>query len=211
MPVPLVVVGVQLVHLLLNDAITKHFGLDLPHPSVTQMALGACVTLPLDLATTVVNMVLVLGALQQLDDGDVIHWQGAWDRGSAPGWPLFWASVRYQVLCILGFFALLVPGIVYAARKQLYAPLMVLGGMDADEAFRQSPEWLFGHKLRLASAYCALTLLSALITWFFKGGPLEGPVQWLLTPLLTPLFPILEGVVFLQLRALRGEPVRAHN
>ena len=203
MPVTLAAAAAQFVHLLLNDAVAKRFGLDVPHPSISQQLLGICVTLPVDFAMTAVNLALVLGAIAQLDAGEPVTLQGAWDRGCAPGWPLFWANMRYQVLGLLGMFALIVPGILYTTRKMLYGPLMVLGGLDAETAFAQSPEWLYGHKLRLASACCGVAILQGLLAWFFAHGPLESTAHWLLSPLFVPFYAILDGLVFLQLRALR--------
>jgi hypothetical protein len=209
LPIGLVAAGARILGLLLRDALLQRFGLKVPHPSLLQGALGEAISFPLDIATGTVTAMLVLGALQQLDDNDPVTLQGAWARGSVPGWNLVWATTRYQLLSMLGILAFVVPGILYSTRRALYAPLMVLGGMDAPDAFAQSPEWLFGHKLRLASAVCAVAFLSVVLQWFFAHGPLEATAHWVLLPLVAPVYPLLDGIVYLQLRAHRGGTANA--
>ncbi|MGZ4309681.1 MAG: hypothetical protein ACXVRG_10155, partial [Gaiellaceae bacterium] len=59
-------------------------------------------------------------------------------------WSLLWASIVYGFGVIFGLIALIVPGLLAAARWCLMAPLIMLEGQDAGSARRRSSELVGG-------------------------------------------------------------------
>lgn len=78
-------------------------------------------------------------------------------------WSYLWLTIKAGVYILLGFIALIVPGIILAIKYSFSAYLFVLKGMSVNESMDTSAKMVEGHKMKLFLYYIVMIFISALL------------------------------------------------
>lgn len=137
-------------------------------------------------------------------------------------WRAFFStSIRVGWRIFLGFILLLVPGIVMMIRYMLYAPVVILEGLEKKAAMKRARELVSRSKL----AVVKVVLLQMLIPMIISGiaatlasvgvqrtsafaTKMYSHFLSLLNVFLVPLTSIMVALLFIKLRHLGGEPLK---
>jgi hypothetical protein len=137
-------------------------------------------------------------------------------------WRAFFAtSIRVGWRILLGFILLIVPGIVMMVRYTLYAPVVILEGLEKKAALKRARELVS----RSRRSVVAVVLLQMLIPMIISGSAaalasagvkdtsafavkMYSHFLSLLNVFIIPLTSILVALLFIKLRHLGGEPLK---
>jgi hypothetical protein len=86
-----------------------------------------------------------------------------------PYWTLIVADLALVVILIVGFIALIVPGIIFLTWFALIAPVIEMEGLSARAAFRRSRELVRPHVWRVAGVIIPLTILQSVLEGAGQG------------------------------------------
>ncbi|HEY0385851.1 MAG TPA: hypothetical protein VGC64_07550, partial [Pyrinomonadaceae bacterium] len=137
--------------------------------------------------------------------------------------PFLRTSIRVGLTVMLGFILLIIPGLVLMMRYALYAPVVLIEGLEKRAALKRSRE-LVKRARRTVIVVLILhlsvpTFIGWVIGWSVTGAAqgqahVSPGVIEKITPLinlfLTPLFSIMTALLYLKARQLGGESLKQH-
>lgn len=132
--------------------------------------------------------------------------------------PFLRTSIRVSLTVILGFVLLVVPGLVMMVRYSLYAPVVLMEGLEKRAALKRANE-LSRRSRRTVIAllliqFCLPFIMGALVGFLsvkMKGGNLHvgsqnaGRIAPLFNIVTVPLISITTALLYLKMRQLGGE------
>lgn len=132
--------------------------------------------------------------------------------------PFLRTSIRVSLTVLLGFVLLLIPGLIFLMRYALYAPVVLVEGMERRAALKRSRELVKRSRRTVIFVMIVQLSIPTVIGWII-GWSVAGAAQGQahisprviekLTPLinlfLTPLFSIMTALLYLKARQLGGE------
>ncbi|HEX8775181.1 MAG TPA: serine/threonine-protein kinase [Pyrinomonadaceae bacterium] len=135
--------------------------------------------------------------------------------------PFLSTSIRLSLRMLVGFIPLVVPGIVMIIRYALYAPVVLLEGLEKKEALKRARELMRRSRLTVIIVICLQVLIPAIIatiaTHYAIGGikdknamlpKLYTRLVALLNIFIIPLISIMSALLYLKMRQIGGEPLR---
>jgi serine/threonine protein kinase len=134
--------------------------------------------------------------------------------------PFLSTSLRVGIRVLLGFVLLIVPGIVMMVRYTLYAPVVLLEGLQKKAALKRARELVRRSRLTVVKVVflqivipMAVTGIAAGLARFEgEGGRIAAKVYSHLLSLLNifivPLVSIMVALLYMKLRQVSGEPLR---
>ena len=135
--------------------------------------------------------------------------------------PFLRTSIRVSLMIILGFILLVIPGFLMMLRYALYAPVVIVEGLEKKAAIKRAKELV--RRSRRTVIFVLLVQLSipVIIGWIVgwsAAGAAQGKahisprVLEKVTPLinvfLTPLFSTMTALLYLKARQLGGESLK---
>lgn len=135
--------------------------------------------------------------------------------------PFLRTSIRVTLMIFLGFFMLILGAVWMMARYALYAPVVLVEGLEKSAAIKRTKE-LVRRSRRTVFFVILVQLLIPMMLGWIVGWSVKGAAQGQahisprviekITPLInlfvTPLFSIITALVYLKARQLGGEPVK---
>ena len=132
--------------------------------------------------------------------------------------PFLRTVIRVTLRIVLGFFLLVVPAIVIWVRYSLYAPVVLIEGLQGKAAMRRARE-LASRSWRTIIIVCVLQLIIPMIVSavvgrvkFVVNGPKNSLAQQLYQQFITllnifvvPLIAIVPALVYIKMKQLAGE------
>jgi serine/threonine protein kinase len=135
--------------------------------------------------------------------------------------PLLTTSIRASLRIIIGFILLIVPGFVMMIRYALYAPVVLLEGLESKAALKRARELMRRSRFTVIVVVCLQFLipmiLSAIITRYAIGGirnkssfapKVYTRLSVLINIFIVPLISIMTALLYLKMRQMGGEPLR---
>jgi hypothetical protein len=135
--------------------------------------------------------------------------------------PLLSTSIRIGLRVILGFILLFVPGIIMMVRYTLYAPVVLIEGLEKKAALKRARELMRRSRLTvIIVVFLQLVLpviVSSIVTRYAIGTVRDknaiGPkiavrVSALINIFIIPLISIMTALLYLKMRQLGGEPLK---
>jgi hypothetical protein len=130
-------------------------------------------------------------------------------------------SIRASLRIILGFILLVVPGVVMMIRYALYAPVVLLEGLEGKASLKRALELMRRSRLTVIVVVCLQFLipmiLSAIITRYALVGIRDKSsfapkvytrLSVLINIFIVPLISIMTALLYLKMRQIGGEPLR---
>ena len=135
--------------------------------------------------------------------------------------PFLSTSLRVGLRILLGFIFLLVPGIVMMVRYTLYAPVVLLEGLEKKAAMKRARELVRRSRLTVVKVVFLQVVIPLVVTGMVAGlarfdGGAEGRIASkiyahllsLLNILIVPLISIMVALLYMKLRQVSGEQLR---
>jgi serine/threonine protein kinase len=132
--------------------------------------------------------------------------------------PFFATSLRVGIRVLIGFILLIIPGIWMMVRYTLYAPIVLLEGLEKKAAMKRARELVSRSKLTVVKVVCLQLLIPMIVTGLAAavvgvGGrgrdslakEISGHVLGLLNILIVPLVSIMVALLYMKLRQVSGE------
>ena len=133
----------------------------------------------------------------------------------------FKTSVRVGLRILLGFILLIIPGIVMMIRYALYAPVVLLEGLEKKAALKRARGLVSRSKLTVVK----VVFLQLIIPMIVSGAAVKiigfnirdknnftpkiyGHLLGLLNILVVPLISIMVALLYMKLRQIGGEPLK---
>jgi serine/threonine protein kinase len=138
-------------------------------------------------------------------------------------WRAFFAtSIRVGVRVLLGFICLIVPGFVMMVRYTLYAPIVLLEGLEKKAALKRARELVGRSKLTVIKVVFLQLVIPIVVTGLASGLAdfnakdddenlalkIYGHLLSLLNILIVPLVSIMVALLYMKLRQVSGEQLR---
>jgi serine/threonine protein kinase len=134
-------------------------------------------------------------------------------------WRAFFStSIRVGLRVFFGFIFLIIPGIVMMARYSLYAPIVLLEGLEKKAALKRARELVSRSKLTVVKVVILQLLIPLIVTSMaanFAGfgtkdksslaPKIYGHLLGLLNILIVPLVSIMVALLYMKLRQVSGE------
>jgi len=135
--------------------------------------------------------------------------------------PLLSTSIRLSVRIIIGFILFIVPGFVMMMRYTLYAPVILLEGLEKKAALKRAHELMRRSRFTVIVVVCLQfaipMILSAIATRYAIGGirdkssfapKIYTRLSVLINIFVVPLISIMTALLYLKMRQMGGEPLR---
>jgi serine/threonine protein kinase len=135
--------------------------------------------------------------------------------------PLLYTSIRASLRIILGFILLLVPGFVMMIRYALYAPVVLLEGLESKAALKRARELMRRSRLTVIVVvflqFIIPVIVSAIVTRYAIGGikdkssfapKIYTRLSVLINVFVVPLISIMTALLYLKMRQIGGEPLK---
>ncbi|HWT01718.1 MAG TPA: protein kinase [Pyrinomonadaceae bacterium] len=134
--------------------------------------------------------------------------------------PFLWTSVRVGIRILLGFILLIVPGIVMMVRYTLYAPVVLLEGLEKKAALKRARELVSRARLTVVKVVFLQIVIPMVVTGLVAGlarfegeggkvaARIYGHLLSLLNILIVPLISIMVAMLYMKLRQVSGEQLR---
>jgi serine/threonine protein kinase len=134
-------------------------------------------------------------------------------------WRSFFAtSIRVGLRILIGFILLIIPGIVMMVRYTLYAPIVLLEGLEKKAAMKRARELVGRSKLTVVKVVILQLIIPMIVTGLIAGfagfntkdkGHLAPKIYShllsLLNILIVPLVSIMVALLYMKLRQVSGE------
>jgi ABC-type multidrug transport system fused ATPase/permease subunit len=178
--------------------------------------LGALIVAAIGTIATYWFQGMVVEAARDILDGRRDHTVGSLVRAAAAViGPLVVAGILAGIAIGLGLLLLIVPGLFLLTIWAVLAPVIVIERKDALSAFGRSRELVRGHGWQVFSVIVILFILQFVVTAVIQAlansvadSVVGFSVADLIVRLLVaPLSALAAAVLFIELKALRGEPV----
>ena len=178
--------------------------------------LGGIIALLLAIAVTFLYQGMVVEAARDILDGRRDHTIGSLISSVTPVLaPLVGASILAGLGIVLGFIALIVPGLFLLTIWALIAPVIVLERVGAMDSFGRSRELVRGNGWRVFGVILVLVVLQMVLVSVVQSvfGAISdsfllyGLADLLVRGLIAPLSALGVAVMYFELKAIRGEPV----
>jgi serine/threonine protein kinase len=135
--------------------------------------------------------------------------------------PLLSTSIRLSVRIIIGFILFIVPGFVMMMRYTLYAPVILLEGLEKKAALKRAHELMRRSRFTVIVVVCLQfaipMILSAIATRYAIGGirdkssfapKIYTRLSVLINIFIVPLISIMTALLYLKMRQMGGEPLK---
>jgi serine/threonine protein kinase len=135
--------------------------------------------------------------------------------------PFLSTSIRVGLRMLLGFILLIVPGLVMMVRYTLYAPVVLLEGLEKKAALRRARELVSRSRLTVVKVVFLQVVIPIVVTSLagnlahFKAQDKNslapkfyGHLLGLLNILIVPLISIMVAHLYMKLRQVSGEQLR---
>jgi serine/threonine protein kinase len=137
-------------------------------------------------------------------------------------WRAFFStSIRVGLRVLFGFILLIIPGIVMMVRYSLYAPIVLLEGLQKKPAMKRARELVGRSKLTVVKVVILQLLIPLIVTGVAGslaglgakdkssiGPKVYGHLLGLLNILIIPLISIMVALLYMKLRHVGGEQLR---
>jgi serine/threonine protein kinase len=130
-------------------------------------------------------------------------------------------SIRVGLRILLGFILLIIPGIVMMIRYTLYAPIVLLEGLEKKAALKRARELVSRSRLTVVKVVVLQLLIPIIITSAAVklagfstrdeknfAPKIYGHLLGLLNILIVPLLSIMVAHLYMKLRQIGGEPLK---
>jgi serine/threonine protein kinase len=135
--------------------------------------------------------------------------------------PFLRTSIRVSLTVLLSFILLIIPGFIMMLRYSLYAPVVLIEGLEKRAALKRSKELVKRARRTVITVLILQLAVPTFIGWII-GWSVSGAAQGQahvsprviekITPLinlfLTPLFSIMTALLYLKTRQLGGESLK---
>lgn len=135
--------------------------------------------------------------------------------------PFLSTSIRLSIRIVIGFVLLVAPGIVMMVRYTLYAPVVLLEGLEKKAALKRARELMRRSRLTVIMVVLLQLfipmILSSIVT-FFAFGTIKDKnsimrkvytrLPAFLNVFVIPLISIMTALLYLKMRQIGGEPLR---
>jgi serine/threonine protein kinase len=135
--------------------------------------------------------------------------------------PFLRTSIRVTMMIILGFVLLIIPGFLMMLRYALYAPVVIVEGLEKKAAIKRAKELVRRSRRTVIIVLLVQLSIPVLIGWvvgWSAAGAAKGQahispkvlekVTPFLNLFLTPLFSIMTALLYLKARQLGGESLK---
>ncbi|HYG79543.1 MAG TPA: serine/threonine-protein kinase [Pyrinomonadaceae bacterium] len=134
--------------------------------------------------------------------------------------PFLSTSIRVGLRVLVGFILLLVPGIVMMVRYTLYAPVVLLEGLEKKAALKRARELVRRSRLTAVKVVFLQLVIPMVVAGLvanlarFEGegskaaAKIWGQLISLLNVLIVPLISIMVAMLYMKLRQVSGEQLR---
>jgi serine/threonine protein kinase len=135
--------------------------------------------------------------------------------------PFFATSIRVGVRLLIGFLLLIIPGIVMMIRYTLYAPVVLVEGLEKKAAMKRARELVGRSKLTAVKVVFLQLIIPMIVTGLaasFAGFNTKDKTHVapkvyshllsLLNILIVPLVSIMVALLYMKLRQVSGEQLR---
>jgi serine/threonine protein kinase len=135
--------------------------------------------------------------------------------------PFFSTSIRVGLRVLIGFILVIIPGIVMMVRYTLYAPIVLLEGLQKKAAMKRARELVGRSKLTVVKVVCLQLLIPMIVTGLAAGyfgvasrnennyfGKIYAHLLGLLNIFIVPLVSIMVALLYMKLRQVSGEQLR---
>lgn len=135
--------------------------------------------------------------------------------------PFMSTSIRLSLRILLGFILFVVPGVVMIIRYTLYAPVVLLEGLERKAALRRARELMRRSRVTVIIVVILQLLVPAIITSIvthYAIGSIKDKNAMipkiytrlisLLNIFIVPLISIISALLYLKMRQIGGEPLR---
>jgi serine/threonine protein kinase len=135
--------------------------------------------------------------------------------------PFLSTSFRLSLRIVIGFILLVVPGIVMMIRYTLYAPVVLLEGLEKKAALKRARALMRRSRLTvIIVVFLQLfipIIISSIVTYFAIGmikdknsmaPKIYARLPTLLNVFIIPLISIMTALLYLKMRQIGGEPLR---
>ncbi|HEY6188572.1 MAG TPA: protein kinase [Pyrinomonadaceae bacterium] len=135
--------------------------------------------------------------------------------------PFLSTSIRLSLRILIGFLLLVVPGVVMLIRYTLYAPVVLLEGLEKKAAMKRARELMRRSRLTVIIVVFLQLLIPAIVSGIvthyaigsIKDKNSMGPKIYaraisLLNIFIVPLISIISALLYLKMRQIGGEPLR---
>jgi len=130
-------------------------------------------------------------------------------------------SIRVGLRILLGFILLIIPGIVMMIRYTLYAPIVLLEGLEKKAALKRARELVSRSRLTVVKVVVLQLLIPMIVTSVAVklagfstrdeknfAPKIYGHLLGLLNILIVPLLSIMVAHLYMKLRQIGGEPLK---
>ncbi|HJU55771.1 MAG TPA: hypothetical protein VJ715_14400, partial [Pyrinomonadaceae bacterium] len=134
--------------------------------------------------------------------------------------PFLSTSIRVGIRILVGFILLIVPGIVMMVRYTLYAPVVLLEGLEKKAALKRARELVRRSRLTAIKVVVLQLIIPMVVTGLvanmlrFEGeggrvaSKIYGHLLSLLNVFIVPLVSIMVALLYIKLRQVSGEQLR---
>jgi serine/threonine protein kinase len=132
--------------------------------------------------------------------------------------PFFATSIRVGIRLLIGFFLLIIPGIVMMVRYTLYAPIVLLEGLEKKAAMKRARELVSRSRLTVVKVVFLQLVIPMTITGLVAGfagfstkdktrvaPKVYSHLLSLLNVFIVPLVSIMVALLYMKLRQVSGE------
>jgi serine/threonine protein kinase len=130
-------------------------------------------------------------------------------------------SIRVGLRILLGFILLIIPGIVMMVRYTLYAPIVLLEGLEKKAALKRARELVGRSRFTVVKVVVLQLLIPIIVTSAAVriagfnmrdehniAPKIYGHLLGLLNILIVPLISIMVALLYMKLRQIGGEPLK---